>query len=266
MVITVSNLDLSYGTRKVLDQISLRLEEGQFISLIGPNGCGKSSLLKAMLGIIPVKKGQTFLDGQDLKSLKSKERTKRIAFLPQSPKVIEDISVVDFVSLGRYHSKKLFLPLSQTDKDLVAKALDWVGLSDFADQSVLSLSGGQLQRAFLAMVLAQDTDYIFLDEPTSYLDVNHQIEFIELLKKLQVEQGKTIVIVLHELPLVSKYSDQVVALHQGKVYQTGKPSEVFTDQMLLDVFSICATICPIRDSQQVMCYDFRKTDQWDRIT
>lgn len=258
MAITVEHLSFSYGQAPILKDISLDLPKGKFISLIGPNGSGKSTLLKAMLALKKPQTGITTIDGKALQRLSAKDRAKRVAFLPQNPEIHEDILVKDFVALGRYHSKRFFKGLTSKDQALIAQAIRWSGLEDLEETSLLSLSGGQRQRAFIAMILAQDTDYIFLDEPTSYLDVNHQIELIEILKDLQENLGKTIVMVLHDLPLVSKYSDYIVALKDGQLYDAGTPSQVFTDKMLAQVFQVCATICPIKNSSQVLCYDFRK--------
>lgn len=257
MVITVQNLTVSYADNIVLKDISFSADKGQFISIIGPNGSGKSTLLKSMLQLQKSRDGSVQIEGQDLASLSIKKRAKLYAFLPQAPTIREDISVKEFVFLGRFHNKHWFKDWSATDHQLVQQALDWVGLRDKEDLSMLSLSGGQRQRAFLAMILAQDTDYIFLDEPTSYLDIHHQLEFIELLKRLQMELGKTIVIVLHDISLVAKYSDQVITLHQGTIYNMGSPKQVFTEQMLETVFSVQAQICPLANCQQVICFDFQ---------
>ena len=258
MAIIVENLSFGYDKDLTIKDISLNLEKGQFISLIGPNGSGKSTLLKTMLYLNNPKTGYTKIENKILKNMKNKERAKLVAFLPQSPEVHEQITVEELVKLGRYHNKKTFRSLQKEDYMAVDNAIEWTGLDDFKKKSILSLSGGQKQRAFLAMTLAQQTDYIFLDEPTSYLDINHQIEFIELLKKLQKECGKTIVVVLHDLPLVAKYSDYVVIMNKGKLYDTGTPANIFSNKMLNEVFSINASICPITNSCQVLCYEFRK--------
>ena len=262
MVISVKNLSFSYhDQQKLLEDISFTAEKGQFISIIGPNGSGKSTLLKVMLQLRKAQTGHVSIDGQDLAKMSIKQRAKLYAFLPQAPEVHEDISVREFVFLGRFHNKHWFKDWSDQDRQLVDQAIEWVGLSDFKQTSILELSGGQRQRAFIAMILAQDTDYIFLDEPTSYLDINHQIEFIELLKRLQLELGKTIVIVLHDISLVAKYSDYVVTVENGHLHSTGTPLEVFTPDMLHQVFSIQAQICPLANCQQVLCYDFQKAKE-----
>lgn len=258
MAIIVENLSFGYDKDLTIKNISLNLEKGQFISLIGPNGSGKSTLLKTMLYLNNPRTGFTKIENKILKSMKNKDRAKLVGFLPQAPEILEQITVEELVRLGRYHNKKTFRPFQTEDYTAIDEAIEWIGLSDFRKKSILSLSGGQRQRAFLAMVLAQQTDYIFLDEPTSYLDINHQIEFIELLKKLQNELGKTIIIVLHDLPIVAKYSDYVVIMNNGELYNTGTPASIFNNQMLSEVFSINASICPITDSCQVLCYDFRK--------
>lgn len=260
MVIEVQDLSFSYNRNQpTLEDISFTAEKGKFISIIGPNGSGKSTLLKSMLQLKKAQKGQVRIEGQDLSRLSIKQRAKLYAFLPQAPEVHEDISVEEFVFLGRFHNKHWLKEWTAEDKKLVKESIELVGLEDMKDKSVLELSGGQRQRAFIAMVLAQDTDYIFLDEPTSFLDINHQIEFIELLKRLQIELGKTIVIVLHDISLVAKYSDYVVTVEKGRVHSTGTPLEVFTAEMLHTVFSIQAQICPLANCQQVLCFDFEKS-------
>ena len=256
MAIEVKNISFGYDKNLIIENISLNLEKGKFISLIGPNGSGKSTLLKTILHINRPHSGKTIIEGKNLKDYKNKERAKKVAFLPQSPEIHEEISVKELVKMGRYHNKKAFQPLKKEDYNAINNAIKWIGLEEFKEKSVLSLSGGQRQRAFLAMVLAQETDYIFLDEPTSYLDINHQIEFVELLKKLQTEFNKTIVIVLHDLPIVAKYSDYVVTLKNGKLYDKGIPCKVFTQKMLNEVFSVQAEINAIANSYQVLCYNF----------
>lgn len=256
MAIEVKNLSFGYDKNLIIKDISLNLEKGKFISLIGPNGSGKSTLLKTMLHINQPNSGETIIEGKNLKEYKNKERAKKVAFLPQAPEIHEQISVEELVKMGRYHNKKPFQPLKKEDYDAVNDAIKWIGLENFKNKSILSLSGGQRQRAFLAMVLAQQTDYIFLDEPTSYLDINHQIEFVELLKKLQEEFNKTIIIVLHDLPIVAKYSDYVVTMKNGNLYSVGTPCNVFTQQMLNEVFSVQAEINAIANSYQVLCYNF----------
>ena len=260
MAISVKNLSFRYERKAIIKDVSFSLEKGKFISLIGPNGSGKSTLLKTMLYLQQPQKGETRIEDNILKEMKPKERAKLVGFLPQSPEIHEQITVEELVKLGRYHNKKAMKPLQKEDFKAVNEAIEWIGLSDFRNTSILSLSGGQKQRAFLAMVLAQQTDYIFLDEPTSYLDINHQIEFVELLKRLQTELGKTIVIVLHDLPIVAKYSDYVITLKNGELYSSGTPCEVFNTAMLNNVFSVQADINAIADTYQVLCSNFRRPD------
>lgn len=261
MAINVKNLFFKYNKKTILNDISFSLEKGKFISLIGPNGSGKSTLLKNMLYLHKPEKGETTIEGHILKNMPPKERAKLVGFLPQSPSINEQITVEELVKLGRYHNKKALQPLQKEDFTAINEAIEWIGLSDFKQTSILSLSGGQRQRAFLAMVIAQQTDYIFLDEPTSYLDINHQIEFIELLKRLQLELGKTIIIVLHDLPLVAKYSDYVITLKNGTLYNLGEPCRVFTEKMLNEVFSVQADINAIANTYQVLCSNFRKCNK-----
>lgn len=261
MGISVSNLNFFYNKKQILQDISLEIEEGQLIALIGPNGSGKSTLLKSMLHLEKPTSGFTCIDGAKIDRLSHRERAKVVAFLSQFPNLQDHMTVEDLVGLGRQHNKRLFSSLSGEDLELCRKAIDWVDMTSYQKASVLSLSGGQKQRAFLAMVLAQDTKYIFLDEPTSYLDIHHQIEFIELLKRLQKEYHKTIVLVLHDLSLVSKYADYIITLKEGQIYSAGKVNQVFTKEMLWDVFRVCATICPIKDSSQMMSYDFRRRSE-----
>lgn len=261
MAISVKNLSFGYDKKLTIKDVSFELEKGKFISLIGPNGSGKSTLLKTMLYLQQPRSGETRIEGNILKEMKHKERAKLVGFLPQAPDIHEQITVEELVKLGRYHNKKVMQPLQEEDFKAVNDAIEWIGLKEFREKSILSLSGGQRQRAFLAMVLAQQTDYIFLDEPTSYLDINHQIEFVELLKRLQEELGKTIVIVLHDLPIVAKYSDYVVTLKNGELYSSGTPQEVFNTKMLNTVFSVQADINAIANTYQVLCYNFRRHEK-----
>ena len=260
MGVSVKKVNFAYERVPILKDVSFKLPKGKMTALIGPNGSGKSTLLKTMLGLEKPSIGHVCLDGKNISEMRHRDRAKKLAFLSQFPSLQDHMTVEDLVKLGRQHNKRFLKPPSKEDMDHFQRALDWVGLAGQADTSVLSLSGGQRQRqrAFLAMVLAQDTDYIFLDEPTSYLDIRYQIEFIELLKALQLEFQKTIVIVLHDLSLVSKYADYIVTLKEGQVYSMGSPNHVFTEAMLWDVFRVCATICPIKNTSHVMSYDFRR--------
>ena len=218
--------------------MNLAIPAGKTTVLFGANGCGKSTLLRGLTRLLKPKSGQVYLDGKAIAKLKAKTVAKKMGMLPQSPVAPEGLSVKDLVAMGRYPYQSWLQQWSSEDEEKVAEALEITTMTELADRPLDSLSGGQRQRAWIAMVLAQDTDILLLDEPTTYLDLSHQVDLLDLLDELQSNKGKTIVMILHDLNLSCRYADYLVAVQQGKVYATGSPKHVMTEEMVRDVFNL----------------------------
>ncbi len=242
--ISAKDLAVSYGKKTILSDLSIDFPTGKITSIIGANGCGKSTLLKSLSRIIPVDKGTVYLDGKDIQQLPTKEIARQLALLPQVQESLDGIRVYDLVSYGRFPHQNAFGRLTNLDREKIEWALEETRTLEFAELPVQSLSGGQRQRVWIAMALAQDTDTIFLDEPTTYLDMHHQLEVLELLKKLNQENGKTIVMVLHDINLAARFSDYLIAMKDGKMIQNGNVEEVITVEHLRQIFDIEAEILP----------------------
>ena len=233
---------LVYGDRTVVERLSLDIAPGRITAIVGANGCGKSTLLRALARLISPKEGQIVLDGAALASRPSKEIARVVGLLPQSPVAPEGIAVADLVGRGRHPHQKLLARWSAHDYQAVADALDATDISDLADRSVDELSGGQRQRVWIAMALAQETDILLLDEPTTFLDVAHQIEVLDLLTDLNHDRGTTIVMVLHDLNLAARYADELVAVVDGRVVAIGEPADIVTSDLVREVFGLESTV------------------------
>ncbi|OLV16493.1 ABC transporter ATP-binding protein [Deinococcus marmoris] len=240
--LSTHDLKLAYGTSVIVPHLNLSLKGGLVTSIIGPNGCGKSTLLRALARLRPVTGGNVELYGQALHSLPSKEVARRLAILPQGPTAPEGLSVEELVWFGRHPHQGRFPVRRPEDREAVAWALSQTGMTIFAGRPLEALSGGQRQRAWIAMSLAQQTEILLLDEPTTYLDLSHQLEVLQLAQRLNREQGKTVVMVLHELNQAVRYSDEIIAMQGGEVYAQGRPEDVLTPELLADVFNLKAHI------------------------
>ena len=214
----------------------LRSEKGKLTSIIGVNGCGKSTLLKAILGILPLSGGEIFIDGENLLTISRNEIAKKIAYLSQG-KNIPDMTVEQMVLHGRFPYLSYPRRYSSHDREVAIKAMETVGVAEFAHKPLYSLSGGMRQNAYIAMALAQDTDYILLDEPTTYLDIAHQLELMRLLKQLS-DNGKGIVTVMHDLPLAFDFSDTLTVMNNGGIIACGTPSELCNLPIIEDIFGV----------------------------
>lgn len=236
------HVSVGYSKHRVIDELDLSIRQGEITVLIGPNACGKSTLLGALSRILPLGGGSVLLDGSDIHRLPTREVAKRLGILPQSPVAPEGITVAELVRRGR-HPHRTLSPVGSANDDLIiAEALLQTGTDHLAERSVDSLSGGQRQRVWIAMALAQQTPVLLLDEPTSYLDIAHQVEVLDLLVDLNRQSGKTIVMVLHDLNQAAHYASTIVAMKDGAVVAQGSPAEVVTEQLVSDVFGVRARI------------------------
>lgn len=230
----------SFGQCRVLSDIGLSIPENKITVILGPNGCGKSTLLKGLSRIIKLKEGSIFLEGKDINSLPSREVAKKLSILTQSPTGPEGISVWELVSFGRYPHKGSLEKFGKEDERIISDTLKKVGLFEIRHRNLDQLSGGQRQRAWIAMALAQETSMLLLDEPTAFLDMHYQFEILNLLRQLKEQDGKTILMVLHDLNMASLYGDFIVLLKDGVIFKSGTRDEVLTRENLFEVFGIKA--------------------------
>ncbi|MEU7474900.1 ABC transporter ATP-binding protein [Lentzea sp. NPDC042327] len=232
---------VGYADRVVLDDLDVAIPTGVITTVIGPNGCGKSTLLRTLSRLLKPRRGTVLLDGDDIARLRTKDVAKRMGLLPQTPIAPEGLTVADLVARGRHPHQSWVRQWSSDDAEIVARALAMTGVSDLAHRPVDSLSGGQRQRVWISMTLAQGTDLLLLDEPTTYLDLAHAIDVIDLVDDLH-ENGCTIVMVLHDLNLAVRYSDNLIVMKQGSIVAQGHPSQVITSELLLDTFGLQAKV------------------------
>lgn len=249
-------LDIAYDTRLIVSNLNLSIPMGKITALVGSNGSGKSTILKAMARIMKPKSGQVYLDGKSIFQRSTKEVAKELAILPQNPAAPDGLTVSELISYGRFPHQKGFGSLNKDDRDAIRWAVEVTGLEEFADRPVDQLSGGQRQRAWIAMALAQKTDILFLDEPTTFLDMAHQLEVLKLLQKLNAEEGRTIVMVVHDLNHATRYAQHMVAIHKGQVKAEGTPEQVMTREVLQSVFGIEADIVPDPRTGVPLCLPF----------
>lgn len=242
MDIKIQNVTSGYDKTPIVKAITTSIPDKKITMLIGPNGCGKSTLLKTIAGILPPMQGTIQLQGRDLQTLSRKTIAKHMAFLPQSPIVPEGIRVSELVAYGRYPHQKPLRPLQQSDYDIIAWAMAKTGVDGLADAYVQRLSGGQRQRVWIAMALAQRSEILLLDEPTTYLDIAHQLEVLSLLEEIHTQQQTTIVVVIHELNLAAKYGHHILAMRDGRLLQEGSPHKVMTQATLRELYDIEARL------------------------
>ncbi|WP_018757085.1 ABC transporter ATP-binding protein [Paenibacillus terrigena] len=237
-------LHIAYDNRLIVEDLNLVIPEGKITALVGANGSGKSTILKTMARIMKPQKGTVILDGRSLHRQSTREVAKQLAILPQNPTAPDGLTVSELVSYGRFPHQKGFGNLNKEDQEMIQWALQVTGMSAFSMHPVDQLSGGQRQRAWIAMALAQGTDLLFLDEPTTFLDMAHQLEVLKLLEQLNQDQKRTIVMVVHDLNHASRFAQHMVAIKSGKVVSSGSPTEVITPEVMRDVFGIEADIVP----------------------
>ena len=241
-VFEARSVSLGYREKSVLNDVSLSIEKGGITTLVGPNGSGKSTILKAFARLLSAKRGSIILDGQEIARHKTVEVAKRIAILPQQPVVPERLTVRELVEQGRYPHVGALRMLRDTDHDAVREALNLTGMDAFEHRSVDALSGGERQRAWIALTLAQGSSVLLLDEPTTFLDIGHQLEVLDLVSTLNVARSITVVMVLHDLNQAAQYADRMIVLNEGSVYSDGHPNDVFHARMLADVFKVEAKV------------------------
>ncbi|GAA3165107.1 MULTISPECIES: ABC transporter ATP-binding protein [Streptomyces] len=242
--LTARELTLAYEDRTVVDALDLDVPQGAVTVVVGPNACGKSTLLRALGRLLRPRRGAVFLDGADLARIPTKQIARSLGLLPQTPVAPEAITVADLVARGRQPHQHWWQQWSAEDERAVTEAMERTDVAELAERPVDELSGGQRQRVWIAMALAQETDLLLLDEPTTYLDIAHQVEVLDLVRQLNHERGRTVVAVLHDLNQAARYADHLVAMRAGRVLAEGPPAEVVTAELVHEVFGLEAVVIP----------------------
>ncbi|MFI0352960.1 ABC transporter ATP-binding protein [Actinomadura sp. 9N407] len=232
---------VGYGDRTVIDDLDVAIPPRVITTIIGPNGCGKSTLLRTLSRLLKPARGTVVLDGEDIVKLRTRDVAKKLGLLPQAPVAPEGLTVADLVARGRHPHQNWMRQWSSDDADVVERALAMTRVSDLADRPVDSLSGGQRQRVWISMTLAQGTDLLLLDEPTTYLDLAHAIDVLDLVDDLH-ESGRTVVMVLHDLNLATRYSDNLIVMRAGAILAQGHPRDVVTAELLYEAFGLRAKV------------------------
>ncbi|MDQ4112763.1 MAG: ABC transporter ATP-binding protein [Actinomycetota bacterium] len=238
----IEKLTLGYGDREVVHDLDLVIAPGEVTAIVGPNACGKSTLLRSMTRLLPPRTGRVLLDGKEVHATPAKQLARRMGLLPQSPIAPEGITVGELVGRGRHPHQRVLARWSEADDRAVTAALRATDTIELMGRTVDELSGGQRQRVWIAMALAQETEVLLLDEPTTFLDISHQVEVLDLLTDLNRDAGTTIVMVLHDLNLAARYADHLIALHDGRLHSAGRPHEVLVPELVRDVFGMRSTI------------------------
>ncbi|MET9503886.1 ABC transporter ATP-binding protein [Streptomyces sp. NPDC006622] len=239
--LSASGVTVGYGGRIVIDDLDVAIPPGVMTTIIGPNGCGKSTLLRTLSRLLKPTSGTVVLDGEDIARLRTRDVAKKLGLLPQAPVAPEGLTVADLVARGRHPHQSWLRQWSSDDASVVARALAMTGVSDLADRPVDSLSGGQRQRVWISMTLAQGTDLLLLDEPTTYLDLAHAVDVLDLVDDLH-ESGRTVVMVLHDLNLATRYSDNLIVMREGSILAQGHPRDVITAELLDEAFGLRAQV------------------------
>lgn len=252
-MIKIKNLSAGYQGEDKIHDISLTFKKGEITALIGPNGCGKSTLLKTICGIVPIREGNISLGNIEMKEMEKKEIARQMAYLPQS-RNLPIISARRMVLHGRFPYLSYPKKYRKEDYDIVNEAMEQVGIIKYADVSINTLSGGERQKVYLAMALAQKTTVVLLDEPTTYLDIYHQLDVIKLIRELK-NQGKTVVVVLHDLNLALGCADTVIVMSHGKIVSVAPPKKIVEGNILEEVFKVKTEVCNTKDGD--ICYFFK---------
>ena len=254
--ISTKNLNISYGNLDIVKDLNLDIPKGKITTIIGSNGCGKSTILKTIARIIQAKSGDIFVNNINIKEQSPKDLAKVMAVLPQSPQAPSGLTVEELIAYGRFPHQKGFGKMRKEDEDIVTWALKSTGIEEFRDRPIEALSGGQRQRAWIAMALAQQTEILILDEPTTYLDLAHQLEILKLLEELNKKQGTTIVMVIHELNNAARFADNMIGVKKGKVVCEGTAHEVMTKENLKELFNIDAEIVEDPRNNKPVCLTY----------
>ncbi|MDD4910150.1 MAG: heme ABC transporter ATP-binding protein [Candidatus Omnitrophica bacterium] len=244
-ILTIKNLFCGYGSKDVIHNISFSVAEGEFVGIIGPNGAGKTTLFKAVTKLLHIRSGEVIYRNKDVNRLSAREIAEEIAVLPQGVELNFSFTVEEFILMGRYPHKKRFEGLSNDDYAIIENVMSLTDTQVISRRFVNELSGGEKQRVLLAQALAQEPKLLLLDEPTSHLDIGHQISIMELLKNLNKKQGITVLAVLHDLNLAAEYADRLILLNKGEVFRSGDPREVLTYQNIEDVYQ---TVVVVREN------------------
>ena len=260
--LSARQLAIAYDQIIILSELDLAIPKGKITALVGPNGCGKSTLMKGLGRLIKPRQGVVYLDGKSITQQSTKAIARQMGLLPQSPRAPEGLTVRELAAQGRYPHQTWLQQWSEADEQAVEAALSITGMTELSDRPLDTLSGGQRQRAWIAMTLAQDTPILLLDEPTTFLDIAHQIEVLDLLLYLNQAQSRTIVMVLHEINQACRYADYLVALRDGVIYAQGHPSHIMTRNMMQDVFGIDSHIMPDPITGTPMCIPVSRTHQY----
>lgn len=235
-------VDIAYDGRRVVSGLDIAVPAGRITALVGPNGSGKSTIIRALARLAVPSRGEVFLDGRAIRHLSGRELARRMSLMPQSPFSPDGLTVRELVGYGRFPHRRLMGGASARDVAAVDRAIAMTGLAELADRPVDHLSGGQRQRAWIAMAVAQETETMFLDEPTTFLDMAHQAEVLNLLRRLNRREGRTIVMVLHDLNHAARYADHILALREGRIVSAGHPADIITAGLLREVFGVTARI------------------------
>ena len=241
-VLAAQSLSVGYGERLVIPALSLEITMGTITALVGPNGSGKSTVLKTLARLIAPRSGAIYLDGKAIASLPTREVARQLAILPQGPTAPEELTVGELVEQGRYPHTGPLRMLREQDHAAITQALAQANMLELRHRRLDSLSGGERQRAWIALALAQSTPILLLDEPTTFLDVGHQLEVLTLIQQLNRTQGKTIVLVLHDLNQAARFAERIIALRDGRIVADGPPRDILTADLLAEVFQVKATI------------------------
>ena len=262
------DLELGYGARSIVKDLEVVIPDGQITVIVGANACGKSTLLRGLARLLKPTRGTVILDGLDVQKRPTGEVARILGLLPQQPVVPSGVTVTDLVGRGRYPHHSGFRRWNPEDDRIVAEALELTGTADLAGRLVDELSGGQRQRVWIAMALAQHTDLLLLDEPTTYLDLAHQIDVLDLLAELNATRRTTIVMVLHELNLAARYADHLIAMQGGRIRAEGAPEAVITEEIIRDVFSLDSRVVldPVSGTPMVLPLSVRRKESRDHHT
>ena len=255
------NLDLAYDQRQIVSDLDVSIPDGKFSIIVGPNACGKSTLLRALARLLPPAKGTVLLDGNNIEKMKTKKNAQRLGLLPQSSIAPDGITVAELVSRGRHPHQSFLRQWTDADEAAVLSALRATNTEELSSRLVDELSGGQRQRVWVAMVLAQETSLLLLDEPTTFLDVAYQIELLDLFSQLNYEYGHTLVAVLHDLNQACRYADEIIAMKNGSIVAQGAPETIITSELVNEVFGIDCTVIddPVTGAPMIVAGAPKKT-------